>query len=405
MDLRKLELFRGMFNNSRMLRFPSILLLACGLLLCSCSQRGFKWNPSAIRMQTAPATMDGEWCKDYFMVLATIDDRGPFRLLLDTGAALSLLDDDAAARLGVRVSPSSLGMTGGGGATVRASGQVRIGQMVSGGVTLRDFDMVVHDLARFEPILGPLDGVLGYSTLKGSTFTIDYPARTVTVTNETLDPDAPRRANEAWFTFNTSRPHIVGDVAGRRIALLADSGSGGGFDFEAYDDLPRTGDDRPSHAAMNLDRLVLSRSARLDGAIQLGPIVYDAPAISTDPKGSKIGAQVMSQFRWTFDTRAKRVRIDRGPARIGPEPVIHLGFLGARKKDAVVVVHVAPDSAAHANGLRKGDRIVAINGVEVETCSCDGMGEAIERATPAVLSVERGGEKLSIEAPPYTVVP
>ncbi|MGB0714485.1 MAG: aspartyl protease family protein [Phycisphaerae bacterium] len=339
------------------------------------------------------------------MVLATIEDQGPFRLLLDTGAAVSLLDDDVASRLGSRVSPSSMNMRGGGGRTVAASGQVRIGRLVSGGITLQDFDMVIHDLARFDPILGPLDGVLGYSAFRGTTFTIDYPGRTVTATNERLDSDAPRQDDEAWFEFGTSRPHIVADVADERIVMLADSGSGAGFDLEAFEALPRTGSDRVSHASLNLDQLVVSRAARLNGELRMGPITYATPTITSDPSGSKIGTLVMSKFRWTFDTRAGLVRVDGGPMLVEPEPLINLGFVGSVEPGAIVVAHVAEESDTYANGLRKGDRVLEVNGVAVESCICGGMREARDRATPAVLSVERDGERKLIEAPPYTVVP
>ncbi len=349
--------------------------------------------------------MDGEWCNDYFLILATIDGHGPLRLLLDTGAAISLLDDDAAKRIGVRVSSSSLGMTGGGGAAVAAAGQASIGRLDSGEVKLRDFDMVIHDLARFEPFFGPLDGVLGFSALRGSTFTIDYPARTVTVTNEALDRNAPRQENEAWFETGTSRPHILADVAGRQVRVLVDSGSGGGFDFKMFDELPRSSDDRPSHASLALDRLVLARAARLNGQLRIGPIVFDAPAIGSDPSSSKLGTQVMSKFRWTFDTRRKLIRIDSGPVRIEPAPVTNLGFVGSRRLDEIQVVHIAQDSATYANGLRVGDRVTAINGVAVELFSCAGMREAIERATPVVLTIKRKGRRVSVEAHSYNVVP
>jgi|GEM_PF-2081329 len=385
----------------------SLLILLCvgNVTLCSCSQQGFKWHPSAIRLQTSGAAVDGEWCRNYFIVLATIDGQGPFRLLLDTGAAISLLDDDAATQLGSRVSGSALNMTGGGGASVAAAGQVRIGRLVSGAVTLLDFDMAIHDLARFEPFFGTLDGVLGHSAFNGSTFTIDYPSRTVTVTNEALDPDAPRQENEAWFETGSARPHIVVIVAGRPVRVLVDSGSGGGFDFRMFDELPRSDKDRPSHASLALDRLVVSRAARLNGELRIGPIVFDAPAIGSEPSSSKLGTQVMSKFRWTFDTRTKLIRIDGGPKRIAPHPVTNLGFVGSRKLNAIQVVHVAQDSVTYANGLRQGDQVVAINGVAVEQFSCEGMRRAIERATPVVLTIQRDGEHIPVEAQPYTVVP
>lgn len=377
-------------------------------MLCSCTQRGtprgFQGSPEAIQLQSAPALMHGEWCNDSFMVLAMIDGQGPFRLLLDTGAAVSVLDDDAAARLGSRVTSASIPVTGGGGTAVPVAGQSRIGRLDTGAVSLLEFDVIVQDLSKFEPILGPLDGVLGYSALAGTTFTIDYPGRAVTIQNEGLDPDA-RRGDEAWFEYGSRRPHITANVAGHRVRMLVDSGSGAGFDLKDFDDLPRSGDDRPVSAVPNLDRVVFNRAARLDGEIQLGPIVYDSPAIGTSSLGSKIGTRVMAKFRWTFDTRAGVLRIDRGPVRVESKPVMNLGYVGHKQADGIVVTHIAQESAARANGLLEGDRVVAINGVSVASCPCECMRHAYDRATPVVLSVDRDGQRISIEAPPFTVIP
>lgn len=69
---------------------------------------------------------------------------------------------------------------------------------------------------------------------------------------------------------------------------------------------------------------------------------------------------------------------------------------------AIEVARVYEDSPAEAAGVRMGDRIVAVDGVEVSGESAQTLNEAIDRiqgedGTTVVLSVERDGEILDLE--------
>lgn len=69
---------------------------------------------------------------------------------------------------------------------------------------------------------------------------------------------------------------------------------------------------------------------------------------------------------------------------------------------AIEVARVYEDSPAEAAGVRMGDRIVAVDGVEVSGESAQTLNEAIDRiqgedGTTVVLSVQRDGESLDLE--------
>ena len=69
---------------------------------------------------------------------------------------------------------------------------------------------------------------------------------------------------------------------------------------------------------------------------------------------------------------------------------------------AIEVARVYEDSPAEAAGVRMGDRIVAVDGVEVSGESAQTLNEAIDRiqgedGTTVVLSVQRDGEILDLE--------
>ncbi len=391
-------------------RWMSLCLLGAGLgalVLVGCERSGsFDHTPGRISLDAEPAHLEGDWCGDLFLVTATINGRGPLTLLLDTGASVTVLDDDTA-----RLMPDSLRATnrhtrGGGGGRVAYLAALHVDSLTSGGVALYDFDAAVLDLEQFTPILGRLDGVLGYSALQGSTFAIDYAERSVQVSGKRLDPDAPRGEHEAWFQYNNRlRPGVLVEAAGRRFPVLVDTGSSSGFAFKPFDDLPLATEPIVLSASHNIDAVVMKRAARLDGDIQLGPIRFRRPIVASDVKGNKFGTEAMTGRRWTFDTAAQHIRIDAGPPVVDAEPLESLGFVPTLTPIGLEVLHVHEQRPAAAAGLRVGDVIVALNGVPAGEFRCEGISRAIDLADPVLVNVLREGEAVQLELRTFVVIP
>lgn len=94
-------------------------------------------------------------------------------------------------------------------------------------------------------------------------------------------------------------------------------------------------------------------------------------------------------------------------ASISAEPDdVDRGVLGVRyavamdllKKTHVIVMNVVPGGPAEAAGLKRGDRIVAIDGVQVKTLSVKGIGPRMKGAPDTILrlSVRRGLDDLEL---------
>lgn len=95
----------------------------------------------------------------------------------------------------------------------------------------------------------------------------------------------------------------------------------------------------------------------------------------------------------------------------GETPVETINALSAIGSEYGVFVHmIRPDSSAHFNGLRVGDRVLEINQKSVEQLSFEAIAEAIESAQPVHLVIGRnladGSEELlefAIAPAPFTL--
>ena len=130
--------------------------------------------------------------------------------------------------------------------------------------------------------------------------------------------------------------------------------------------------------------------------------------VGATPAGSELGLVVLRER----DRRAIRVRVGRMPAGVVADRVaFEFGFYvrdvteerpaGAPEPRAPVVAGVAERSSAAQGGLRAGDRILAVNDVEVETV--EGFRRRVQELylrDTVRLRVDREGESLVLTLPP-----
>jgi hypothetical protein len=124
------------------------------------------------------------------VVRATVDGAGPFALVLDTGAAVTILSTSAARRAGLRLGRAAR-LNGAGGS---ADGLRSVAREIRVGSTRR---LAVHVIVA--DVLGPasaeagmkLDGIVGAPFFAGGRLTIDYPRRAVWIDTGTGGTKAP----------------------------------------------------------------------------------------------------------------------------------------------------------------------------------------------------------------------
>ena len=100
----------------------------------------------------------------------------PVPMILDTGAAATIIGKKTADRLGLEKADQTCAALGAGGDVQMDS--VKIDSLVVDAVTRRDITSMTLDLSSICERLGKdVDGIIGYDFLADARLSIDYPAR------------------------------------------------------------------------------------------------------------------------------------------------------------------------------------------------------------------------------------
>jgi predicted aspartyl protease len=132
--------------------------------------------------------------QNVIFVEATINGRGPFTMLFDTGASVTVLRNQTAERLGLEVTRD-----GGGGALQRllqqfglSPGLTTLRSVALGNAEVRDLEVAVMNVPQAELPLAMLgiqyDGILGYNFISRFETTINYRDRTIRLVPVDYDP-------------------------------------------------------------------------------------------------------------------------------------------------------------------------------------------------------------------------
>lgn len=333
------------------------------------------------------------------IVDVTLDGKGPFPFIFDTGAHGSVMDlafaREQKLSLGQEVtvaSPSGGGLPG---------HLTTIGTVGIGGLTLHDLPSVAFDGMPFPKSATSPRGVLGPYSLSGLLVTLDYPGKRLVFRRGAL----PEPDGREVFGWDRARglPEIPATVAGQSVRVHLDSGSSGGIalptDFTAR--LPLETPLAHAGYAKAVDRVEPVTAARLRGAFTIGRYTLDDPTLrflDIDRDVCNVGAAVLSQFALTIDPANARLRLagpESGHLEAVPEKP-HYGLqLEALEGSPLKVLAVDAGSAAEKGGLRSGDQIVRMNGQPVEAIAVDDRLMALRDSTLQV-TVKRADASLDL---------
>lgn len=239
------------------------------------------------------------------MVEVRINGKGPYALVLDTGATHTALDADLATEIGV---------TGtGGGGWVRLD-ELRVGDAVIHGV----------EVGRIGGLLGglgganPPRGVLSAAAFPGQLVILDYVGKRVTITPGALPAADNRRVFE--YRANEPLPVVPVRVAGHEYRIHLDSGAQGGvmLPTKYAADLPLAAPPVDVGRARTVAGTFPVQAATVIGAIEIGEYALDLKEVrfsdlrpGLEPGIGTIGGQVLHSFVVTFDSKNRRVKFER----------------------------------------------------------------------------------------------
>lgn len=374
--------------------------LAGAVTLGACGG-GSHVRPGTVTLAQGSTTLPTRFEGTEIVVLATIDGKGPYPLLLDTGSQAGTLIPRVAREIGVRPR---------GRVTTRDAHHVRQSESTGratitlGGFTARDVPFTIKDLPQSILDGHGIVGVLGYNAFAKSTLVLDYPNRRVEVTNARADASSPA-ATTLRATRDGTHPHAkLGFLMGHaNLAMpwnmLIDTGS----------DLPMTLDRSAANIfadTANARALFASMSssgsvrpvimARLELDPLLGSTRVERVTAQVDSGNDSIGHPMLSHFKVTLDPVAGVVLFEH------PEHAETItlptwrghGFTGKYQEGKGYSVEEVYDGMPAAiGGLREGDLITAIDGVSMIDHPERWPGLTDDATiTQRVFTIEREGE-------------
>jgi predicted aspartyl protease len=233
------------------------------------------------------------------VISATVDGKGPYAFLLDTGTTLSIVDAAVAKSLAIRANgPAARGNDMAGGTTKAFPATLH--GLRYGAMAIGPLDIVVTDLSTMSKRLGvSLAGVLGSNFFDGRSVRVDYPCGETSMM--TSHDDAPLTAP---FNMLPSGWIDVDDAWAneKRISAAIDTGNSG----------------TPVVTKRGIAKLGLQRShSETQGSLfelRIGDTKFDAPAVrflpsSDDAFDINIGNRTLEKYVVTLDYLRGRLTI------------------------------------------------------------------------------------------------
>jgi predicted aspartyl protease len=354
------------------------------------------------------------------IVEVTINGRGPFPMMFDTGSQNSLTLETAAA-LGLEV--KGAGTVQDSGDQIVSTASTRVATVRLGNAEMTDQQFTVIALPPYLTDRGTgrtLAGLIGSELLDRFVVRLDYDNSTLT-----LHPGWSFRYDGKGDRLplilagnNVAVPAAADGIAGR---FLVDTGSTGALtlrrEFVEDHDLDTRhpaalriksiGVGGPFEAVLTrLDRFDIAGS-RIDGPATRFPSRRGDGPICADFEGM-IGYEILRQFVITFDYPRHELWLERSSAFGAKTGQGTAGFQAVRVGGVgFSVTTVVPSTAAAAAGLRVGDLISEINGQSTASMSTSELVELMRRpaGTLVRLHLVRGGAELPVALTLSEVLP
>lgn len=333
--------------------------------------------PTGATIDSASVTVPFRLLNNHIYLQATVDGKGPYTFLLDTGGH-TLLSPKIIKEAGLKSVGTSVGTGAGKGSVV--SGFVQYHEIAIGGVKLHDQTGIAQNVydKSIEGI--PVDGMVGFELVRRMVTRIDYGAKTLTFT----DPAkfVPIDAGAAIpFKFYDHLPQVAGRAGDIPGIFDIDTGSRSEVDitspsvdrYKLRQKYPRGVE---AITGWGVGGPVKSYVARLP-SLTLGN--FTEPSVVADLDGpnsgsmsdpnflGNVGSGFLKRFVVTLDYAHQIMYlkpIEPPPADIGTFDRSGMWINAA--DDGYKITYVSSHGPAEAAGLQAGDVITEIDGKPVK---------------------------------------
>ncbi len=354
------------------------------------------------------------------VIEATINGKGPFHFIMDTGASVTVLDTAFCEEIGIEFEGDTEIGDPSGMNQLKAK-TLTIGQVQVGSARFERVPAVAFDRSRLSSPTEDLKGVLGLPLFAAGLLTVDYPKMRLGVAPGEL-PEADGREVLAYDS-STPLPLVDVRVGDEVVRAHIDSGSPTGMKLPAkYEGVLQFKDEvEVIGRGRTVNNEFEIRGATLAGSMWLGGQEFLEPRLrfaDIFPQ-AVFGFEMLKHFAVTFDQRNERVRFARGDGGKGairweesprqmqggpgapgapvapPAAKGGLGFMGSPEAGGIRVRELIAGGGAEQAGVRAGDLITAVNGVAVSEIPQAAMRERLG-ARPLRLKIEREGEVVEV---------
>lgn len=370
---------RRLFSLKRSL--IKLFIILAGFLLLGHDAAAQKFEFTGKRKRE---TLSFKMIKNLMIIPLSINGKGPFNFVLDTGVGLMLISDpkliDSVSIKNLR----SINIVGFGegeamSAFVTPSIEVRLGSTVAKNLSAAILKKDMFELSNYVGM--PIHGLIGYEFFSSFIVRINFVVNTLTIyRHETAY--IPRKGIRIPLSIEDRKPYVVADIvlnSGEKIAakFIIDTGAGhpvsletnGGVPFELPDvniegnlGIGLTGP--ISGYIGRISSLKLGKYT-LNNVIAAFPNYEDvASKVFSVSRNGNMGIAVLKRFNVVFDYGRTSIYIK--PATLLKEPFEHdmsgMELISAGDKfNRLIVTRVEPASAAEESGIQKEDEILAIN--------------------------------------------
>ena len=338
----------------------------------------------------------------YEHILTTVLIHGtPYSFVVDTGAQESVLDLSLAKKLGLRTN-GSMGEEGTSG--LQPGTMVTAPEMRVGDVVLRNRNIMATDLSFLATKLPRIDGILGSDFFHLFVVRLDYVGGTMGMFDPTIFKYSG--AGETFPVHDNSFTLTVDEISGK---FGIDTGAGSIDLFSSYFgktkvfkhklDLPSVayraglGNSDERECATRIHSLTAGKYTLTDVPVGLSEATTGAFA-NTDAAGN-IGYPFWRRFTTYFNYPAGELILEPNAEYGKPFISINRAGLGVAKHGLQWTVDgVVTHSPAAAEGLKKGDIIMSINGKPLAAMPIEDVPGIFMQPAGTVLNIhyQRGGE-------------
>jgi hypothetical protein len=322
-------------------------------------------------------TIPFDLINNHLFVKVTLDGKGPYQFILDTGGA-NIMTPEVAGQLGSAVT-GSLQVSGAGANTV-TTGFTWVPELQIGNATLRHQAFAVLPIGRImQAVEGHgVDGIVGIELLRRFITTIDYQNKKITFATR-LSAHAPGSAIP--FVYDQSVPLVAGVVDGRAGQFIIDTGNRTSLVLyapfvAAHQLLAAYRSDVRGVTGFGLGgpsvgELVRARSLTI-GTIRVAEpvatLALDKSGALTEPgTAGNIGGGILNRFTVTFDYRRQTMYLAPNDSFKVRQVYDRSGLFLVKSRSGMRVIGVLTGTPAYEAGFRSGDVITAVNGKSAAT--------------------------------------